>query len=278
MAKTVLSTITVLALCIASVTQDADYYKALQKRSSAAQIQPARFKHIEEDSLKNFSRAESYELLATSFGNMTEKVWAVIYGEVYCNLSSDPDRIGQIGSLVFRWYEGSLSRSSNGLSVNLTENAQSSPKRVPFESLFEQSFLIGAAGSKSDFLPLSIERLTEIRKNQLSLWNQKKLPQTELVRRQQTIVSSEHFDAYNYWLFKSARPEEANEWIKGHQSEFQAWIDWQSKNKFEVHTPDFQTPGIFLWSPNDTSNKSALDLENDVRKSRDPAAATRTDH
>jgi hypothetical protein len=50
-------------------------------------VQPAQFKKIEEDALKDFSRPESYELLATSFGNTTEKVWAVIYGEVYCNLS-----------------------------------------------------------------------------------------------------------------------------------------------------------------------------------------------
>src|SRR5579864_400338 len=38
----------------------------------------------------------------------------------------------------------------------------------------------------------------------------------------------------------------------------------------------FEMKGVFLWSPSDTSNRSALDLENDVRKSRNPAAATRT--
>ena len=35
MAKTVLSIITVLALCIASLAQDAAYYKAIQKASSS---------------------------------------------------------------------------------------------------------------------------------------------------------------------------------------------------------------------------------------------------
>src|SRR3989442_9432084 len=108
MARTVLSVIAFLALCIASFAQDAGYYKAIQKASSS-KVQPAQFKQMEENALKDSSRPESYELLATSFGNTTEKVWAVIYGEIYCNLSSDSDRISQVGSLVYHWYEGSLS-------------------------------------------------------------------------------------------------------------------------------------------------------------------------
>ena len=57
-----------------------------------------------EDVLKEYSQPESYELLATSFGNISEKVWAVIYGEVFCNLSSDKTRATHMGALVFEWY------------------------------------------------------------------------------------------------------------------------------------------------------------------------------
>jgi len=231
--------IALLALCIATFAQDTAYYTAIQKVSSS-KVQPAQFKKIEEDALKDFSRPESYELLATSFGNTTEKVWAVIYGEVYCNLSSDVDRISHVGSLVYRWYEGSLSRHGNGLSANLTENAQSTQKQVPFELLFEQAYLMGAVGVKGDFRPLSIQRLTDIRKNQLLLWSQRKLPETGLVRWQEAILSAGHFEAYNYWLFKGAHPEEFSEWSKSHQDQFQAWLDWRSKNPFQVQAPDFQ--------------------------------------
>jgi hypothetical protein len=239
MSKTAFGIVAVLASCVALLAQDAAYYKAIQKASSS-KVQPAQFKQMEENALKDFSRPESYELLATSFGNTTEKVWAVIYGEIYCDLSPDPERVSRVGSLMYQWYEGSLSRQGNGLSVSLTENAQSSQKQLPFESLFEQSFLMGAAVVKGSFPPLSIQTLTTIRKNQLALWNQKKLPETELVRRQQAIMSAGHFEAYNYWLFKDARAEEFSEWIKSHQDQFQGWLDWQSKNKFTVETPDFQ--------------------------------------
>ncbi|MFI5109554.1 MAG: hypothetical protein ACHP78_11995 [Terriglobales bacterium] len=74
-----------LTLCIAAVAQDSSYYKAIQKGAST-QVQPNQFKQMEQDALRDYSRPETYELLATSFGNTTEKVWAVIYGEVFCNL------------------------------------------------------------------------------------------------------------------------------------------------------------------------------------------------
>src|SRR5262249_45963379 len=138
MNKASLVTFLVFTSCILSFAQDAAYYKAIQQKSSN-QVRPEQFKKMEEDALKNYSQAEAYRQLATSFGNTTEKVWAVIYGEAYCNLSADPEPTAQIGSLVYRWYDQSLSKSGNNLSVDLTENAQGIPSQAPFESVFEQS-------------------------------------------------------------------------------------------------------------------------------------------
>jgi hypothetical protein len=55
MAKSVFGIITVLLLCSASLAQDADYYTAIQKRSST-KVKPAQFKQIEENALKDFPR------------------------------------------------------------------------------------------------------------------------------------------------------------------------------------------------------------------------------
>jgi hypothetical protein len=179
-------------------------------------------------------------VLATMFGNTTEKVWAVIYGEIYCNLSPDADRVNQIGSLIYGWYDQSLSKNGNSLSIDLTENAQGVRNGVLFESQFEQTFLMGAIAVRNEVLPLSIAKLISIRKLQISVWGQKRLPDTELVRRQQAILAAGHFDAYNYWLFRNARPQEFIQWTKGHGPEYQAWLDWQKRNEFRIHAPDFQ--------------------------------------
>ena len=124
--------------------------------------------------------------------------------------------------------------------MNLTENAQSSGKQPPFEGQFEMAFLLGAVSFGADTSPLSIKKLADIRKNQLSLWKQKNLPETALIRSSKLILAAGHFDAYNYWLFQDARPDEFSQWTKEHQAEFQAWRDWQDKNKFAIERPDFQ--------------------------------------
>ena len=228
--------VTTTAQCYA---QDAAYYKAIQK-NSAPQIDPAQFRKLEETALKEFDRAESYEILARFFGGTTEKIWAVVYGEVYCDLSAQPDHINHMGLLIYEWYDRSLSKAGKSLSIDLTENAQTSGSQAPFEAQFEQIFLMSAFSLGDDVTPMSIRTLTEIRKKQLALWHDKKMRQTELTRRQDAISSAGHFEAYNYWLFRAARQVEFNEWLKSHESQFQAWLDWQSENKFQVHTPDFQ--------------------------------------
>jgi hypothetical protein len=239
MKRAVFCAVLFLAVCIVASAQDAAYYKAIQK-GAATQIEPKQFKQMEEDALRDYAQPSRYELLASSFANTTERVWAVIYGEVFCNLSSDSDRNSKMGTLIFQSYEKSLSSQGGNLSVDLTENAQVLQKQAPFESQFEMSFLMGAIPLGNSVAPLSIEKLAKIRENQLSLWAQKKLPLNELLRRQQAISAAGHFEAYNYWLFQSARPDEFNEWVSQHQAQFKGWQDWQNKNKFTLKSADFQ--------------------------------------
>lgn len=157
-----------LALSTVALCQNSPYCKAIQK-GAPTQIQPKQFKQMEEDALKEYARPEPYQLRATSFGNTTEKVWAVIYGEVFGNLSSDKDRATHMGALVFEWYDKSLSSRGNSVSANLTENAEAPQKQPPFEPQFEMSFLMAAVPFGSNAKPLSIHKLSDIRKNQRPL-------------------------------------------------------------------------------------------------------------
>src|SRR6516162_1168768 len=204
-----------LALSTVGLCQNTPYCKAIQK-GAPTQIQPKQFKQMEEVALREYARPEPYELRAISFGNTTEKVWAVIYGEVFCNLSSDRDRATHMGALVFEWYDKSLSSRGNSVSANLMENAEArkNSRRLNLNSRCRFSWQrchLGATPSPYPFT--SCPTFARI---------------------------SGHFEAYNYWLFQSARPDEFNQWLGQHQAQFQAWLDWRSQNKFAVSSPDFQ--------------------------------------
>ncbi|PYT79111.1 MAG: hypothetical protein DMG40_17405 [Acidobacteria bacterium] len=239
MNRTVACLLVFLALSTAALCQSSSYYKAIQK-GAPTQIQPKQFKEMEEAALKEYSRPEPYELLATSFGNTTEKVWALIYGEVFCNLSSDKGHVSQVGALMFEWYDKAIFVKGTSVSANLTENAEAPQKQPPFEPQFEIAFLMGAVPFGSDVKPLTIHKVCDIRKNQLALLAQKKIAANDLSRWQQAVITAGHFEAYNYWLFQIARPDEVSQWLAQHQTQFRAWLDWQNRNKFMVSSPNFQ--------------------------------------
>jgi len=239
MKRAFLCAVICLTACITASAQDAAYYKAIQKDAKVT-IEPKQFKQMEEDAFRNYTQPDKYELLASTFANTSERAWAVIYGEVFCSLSPNPDRINRMGALVYQSYEKSLLSQDGKVSVDLTENAQITRNQAPFESQFEMSFLMGTLPLGGNLTPLSIQKLTKIRENQLSLWTQKKFPLNDLMRRQQAIIAAGQFEAYNYWLFQSARPDEFKEWISQHQTQFDDWLNWQSKNKFILQSADLQ--------------------------------------
>jgi hypothetical protein len=230
-----------LAPVVLGAAKKNSYYEAIQE-GAANPISGNEFKKIEKDALREFSRPESYDLLATTFGNTTEKVWAVVYAEVYCNLDPNSERSDQIGKLMQQWYEKALAMQGNQISVSLSKNAESnsSAKQPPFETSFEMSLLLGFAMFKGETNPLSISALIGARRGQLAMWSMRKLPQTELIRWQETVTAAGHFEAYNHWLFKGALPEEFTKWRTGHEAQYNAWLEWQKIHKFVVDKPDFQ--------------------------------------
>src|SRR5438045_2844774 len=124
--RTICFVVTFFLVSLSALGQET-YYKAIQK-TSPNPLSPSAFKQLEEDALKEYSLPARYDGLANAFGSSTEKVWAVVYGEVFCNLSTDRGRTVEIGGLVFQWYDRSLTKKTDGLSVNLTENAESPRK------------------------------------------------------------------------------------------------------------------------------------------------------
>src|ERR1700739_2092063 len=129
MTRIVVFLLVFLTLSTVARCQRSSYYKAIQK-AAPTQIQPKQFKEMEENALKDYSRPEPYELLATSFGNTTEKVWALVYAEAFCNISSDRGHVSQVGSSMFEWYDKALSVKGTSVSANLTENAEAPQKQL----------------------------------------------------------------------------------------------------------------------------------------------------
>lgn len=56
----------------------------------------------------------------------------------------------------------------------------------------------------------------------------------ELLQFQKKIIDAGHWDAYNYFLFSPACPEEAQEWLESHEGEMDNFIRWYNQNTFTL--------------------------------------------
>jgi len=127
----------------------------------------------------------------------------------------------------------------------------------------------GADEGNVDFPPLTIKKLMDIRRNQLSetrevfpstminnkthdniikngdLFESRFLSafgNSQYILRLKTILDSGNYEAYSYWLFQGAQPKEFNTWLINHKDQYQVWLDWAAKNPMILRSPDFQRP------------------------------------
>ena len=49
----------------------------------------------------------------------------------------------------------------------------------------------------------------------------------------QAIAAQGHFDAYNYWLFYDACPEEFFTWYDAHKTQYEAFESWFLRNPLQ---------------------------------------------
>ncbi len=234
--RLVLSLVIILAATIAIADT---YYEDIQ-RGVANPLPAGQFQALERQAILEFVNPDLYERLATAFGRTTERVWTMIYGEIFCNLTSDESRQAEMGAQVFNSFANGIDLKGNKLIVDFSRHAQV-PRgvAVPFETNFEISFALSAPETM-ELKPLSIAGLTKLRLKQLAIWKDRKLPVTQLVKWQQLLESAGHFDAYNYWLFRQARPNEFDLWVSQHRVAYEAWVAWRSRNAMRLTGPDFQ--------------------------------------
>lgn len=128
-----------------------DYYAVIQGDKAA--ISSAGFGKLEEEAYEGFDKAEVYPPLIRAFAGTTERLWAVIYGEVFANLTDDDSKRAEIGVLVLQIYDDAIEvKTADEMSVSLTRRMKMNTDQtsLPFEMSFEMATVQGLATAGKD--------------------------------------------------------------------------------------------------------------------------------
>ncbi len=200
-----------------------------------------------EDGIKNAPQfASNYYWCAKLYCHSSEKIWGVIYGELFLNIEPDTKRSLEISQLMYKTYEEAmhLEPSANWLSLSkrariflLLEDVYN--VEVPFQVAYELSLSAGLdslATNNQTVSQANIALMHTLRNEFTKVWYNKTYHEeytNVLFDWHKDLIAAGHFEAYNYWLLRKGNSQEFSNWFDNNNKAFQAFVKWIEKNAFE---------------------------------------------
>jgi Tfp pilus assembly protein PilF len=159
-----------------------------------------------------------------------EKVWNLLYGEIFVNLESYSKRTPEIKNILAESYKKLFS------DVNLQKNQNT---KNPFvlaylTELNKQSAMVSQG--------ITVESLGTLRSKFIVDWftnNATKFP-FRLFDYQQQLLKEGMFDAYNQWIFGAAQNLPAFQaWTSAHADEYNRFINFQKGRVLKIPTGQY---------------------------------------
>jgi tetratricopeptide (TPR) repeat protein len=172
---------------------------------------------------KDPSYSKNYYNAARYYYMSTDKIWAILYGEVFVNMEPFSNRTPEIKDLILESYKKLFIETTLGKDKEYSrfENAY-------LQSMNRQS-VIASAG-------ITPGTLTMIRTRFILDWfNEGKRPAFKLFDYQKQLLEEGLFEAYDQWLFGSAQNLSSfQNWINSHPDEYAAFTAFQKSRVFRI--------------------------------------------
>lgn len=154
-----------------------------------------------------------------------DKVWALVYGEIFVNMESLTERAAAMKQILYKAYKEKLFAD---LGENKNENKSEFAKT--FLNVMNQQSSIVNRG-------ITTETLTMVRARFILEWYAKysnKFP-FRLFDYQRQLLQEGMFEAYNQWLFGTVENLAAyDNWTKTHSQEYNNFTSFQKGRVFKV--------------------------------------------
>lgn len=156
-----------------------------------------------------------------------DKVWTIIYGEIFVNMESRTERGASMKELLLKSYKEKLFAEADLMKGE--EKNKSEFAKAVLQSLAKQTSLANKG--------LNVESLTMIRSRFILDWfanYSHKFPY-KLFDYQRQLLQEGMFDAYNQWLFGPVENLAAyDQWTKTHAEAFEAFDKFQRNRVFRM--------------------------------------------
>ncbi|MEX6688541.1 tetratricopeptide repeat protein [Danxiaibacter flavus] len=205
-----------------------DYNKALTYYEKGIEVDPA--------------YPSNYYWAAKIFCGSSERVWGMIYGEIFMNLERNSKRTAEISKLLFDTYQKAIVlKSDTSISVSFSKNNTinasdllSGNFKLPFGTgCYEMVTIMAVAGFKS----VDLNTLDSIRTGFVTFYfNGNKFSKypNVLFDYQQKIKNAGFLDAYNHWILMKGDEAGFLKWQDENKARWMEFINWFDENKLAL--------------------------------------------
>jgi Tfp pilus assembly protein PilF len=154
----------------------------------------------------------------------TDKIWSVLYGEVFVNMEPSGTRTPEIKNILLEGYKKLFA------DADITKGVKKPGFQAAFlQTMSNQAIAVGYG--------INAESLTMLRTRFILEWaagNNTKYP-FKLFELQQQLLQEGMFDAYNQWIFGAAQSLPAYQnWVNAHAAEYGEFNRFQKSRLFKI--------------------------------------------
>lgn len=195
----------------------------------------------------NPEHSSNYYWAAKIYCNSSERVWGMLYGEIFLNLERNSKRTAEISKLLYDTYVNAIKFTDTGTLISfskmntITIGDDPTDIKFPFPMMVYEpgmALAVAALEVNKKKKEITLPTLDFIRTNFLDIYYEKK-HETKypniLFEFQQTIQKKGHFEAYNYWILMKGDEDAFDKWRTANENKWSAFVDWFNKNQILVN-------------------------------------------
>jgi tetratricopeptide (TPR) repeat protein len=173
----------------------------------------------------------NYYYASLLYGETTERVWSILYGEIFCNMETQGSRFDTVSKSLYDVYNRSITFKDSSIAVSFTQFAtipfsDLSNFKLPFANgVFEMNYLLSLVGEKE----MNIAVLNNVRTNFISLYfsNKQNITYSNILfEYHKKLIDANYFECYNYRLFRNGNTTEADKWIEQNKEKYAQFSEW----------------------------------------------------
>ncbi|MEZ4888002.1 MAG: tetratricopeptide repeat protein [Chitinophagales bacterium] len=199
------------------------------------------------------SYAPNYYRTAQIYAKTPERLWAVMYGELFRNLEPISDRSFSFSEDLFNAYDESINITSDtSMSVSFVQKINMTVEslmgsvenmKLPFPLTYGAIMSVSVGlpsltdSIESDTTGLTIKKLNQYRTSFINNWYEKEHHKDYtniLFTWHKKLMDEGYFEPYNYWLFAMGAPEEFKTYFEANEAAFDEFFKWFDENAIVI--------------------------------------------